>query len=51
MRRASCDSVKEDEIPFNSVIRSARWRALKGMRFSVGQLSRGKAMRAKEGRT
>ena len=30
------DSGREDDLPFNSVIRSARWRALKERRISVG---------------
>ena len=32
------DSGREDDLPFNSVIRSARWRALKERRISVGQI-------------
>lgn len=31
-------SEREDDLPFNSVIKSARWRALKERRISVGQI-------------
>ena len=34
----SSESEKEDDEPFNSVIRSARWRALEKTRISVGQV-------------
>lgn len=34
----SSESKKEDDEPFKSVIRSARWRALEKTRISVGQV-------------
>ena len=46
----SFDSEREDDLPFNSVIRSARWRALKETGISVGQ-TKWRKEQAKEGRT
>lgn len=45
------DGRREDDLPFNSVIRSARWRALKETRISVGQVDGKNGRAGKEGRT
>lgn len=45
------DGRRKDDLPFNSVIRSARWRALKETRISVGQVGRKNGRACKEGRT
>ena len=54
LRSSSVDSFdgrREDDLPFSSVIRSARWRALKETRISVGQIDRRKGDASKEGQT
>ncbi len=42
---------KEDKLPFSSVMRSARWRALERVRFSVGQDLRRKGRAGEEDQT
>lgn len=42
---------RKDDLPFNSVIRSARWRALKETKISVGQVGPKNGGAGKEGRT